>query len=266
RARSSREGEDSEMHLKGLKARLGQVLAVTAMTALLPAMAWSQQLTCNGLVAIDYVSGPNFAVPGDTLRVRLSLGAASISGGAQVAIQKLRFDLDCDADNPLALPCTDEGLKVEYEGDGTITSACPGVLSFTSGHAVSGAPNEVVFTPNATIIIPANQPVGYCQLEFDVKVLARSNQDATPNVIEEVGGYLNTEAMCNNGVLASGGSQSSGIQLCPVCTDTECATSACNQQTGMCVGTNKPDSTTCGDTDGNLCTTAGCEMGQCVQT
>src|SRR5262249_51725899 len=154
---------------KGLKTALGRVLAVAAMTALLPGMAWSQQLTCNGLVAIDYVSGPNFAVVGDTLRVRLSLGTASIAGGSQVAIQKLRFDLDCDADTPLSLPCTDEGLKVEYEGDGTITSTCPGVLSFSSGHAASGAPNEVVFTPNVPIIIPANQAVGYCILEFDVK-------------------------------------------------------------------------------------------------
>src|SRR4029453_15447671 len=89
----------------------------------------------------------------------------------------------------------------------------------------------------------------------------------TPNVIEEVGGYLNTDAMCNNGVLASGGSQSSGIQLCPVCTHTECAPSPpTNQLAGSGVATNKQDSTPCGDTDNNLCTTAGCEAGQCVQT
>src|SRR5262245_25697722 len=261
RARSLSEGEGSEMNVKALTAGFRYPAVVLAMVLLLPVPAWSQQLTCNGLVAIDYVSGPNFAVPGDTLRVRLSLGTASIAGGTNVAIQKLRFDLDCDADNPLALPCTDEGLKVEYEGDGTITNSCPGVVSFTSGHAVSGAPNEVVFTPNVPIVIPANQAVGYCVLEFNVKVLARSDQDVTPNVIEEVGGYLNTDAQCNNGVLASGGSQSSGIQLCPVCTGTECTNSACNQDTGQCVVTNIPDSTPCGDTDNNLCTTAGCEAG-----
>src|SRR5262245_23919017 len=183
RARSLSEGEGSEMNVRALTAGFRFPAVVMAMVLLVPGLARSQQLTCNGLVAIDYVSGPNFAVVGDTLRVRLSLGTASIAGGTQVAIQKLRFDLDCDADNPLSLPCTDEGLKVEYEGDGTITQSCPGVLSFTSGHPVSGAPNEVVFTPNTAIIIPANQAVGYCILEFDVKVLARSNQDLTPNVI-----------------------------------------------------------------------------------
>src|SRR5262249_51083306 len=52
----------------------------------------------------------------------------------------------------------------------------------------------------------------------------------------------------------------------PTSTNTDCTASACNQATGQCVPTTKPDSTACGDTDGNLCTTAGCEMGQCVQT
>jgi hypothetical protein len=228
-------------------------------------MAWGQA-TCNGLVTVDYVSGPNFAVVGDTLRVKLSLGTGSITGGTHVTIQKLRMDLDCNDNFPLALPCTDEGLMVEYEGDGSITSSCPGVLSFTSGHAVSGAPNEVVFTPNMPIVIPANEPVGYCTIEFNVKVINAPSIDSTPNFIEEVSGYTALDAVCDNLVLASGGSQSSAIPLCPTCTNTECTTSACNQNTGQCVPTNKPDSTPCTDTDGNACTTAGCNsVGSCDQ-
>src|SRR5260370_42031095 len=34
----------------------------------------------------------------------------------------------------------------------------------------------------------------------------------------------------------------------------------------MCPHPQKPDSTPCTDSDQNLCTTAGCEAGQCVQT
>src|SRR5262249_18235275 len=41
---------------------------------------------------------------------------------------------------------------------------------------------------------------------------------------------------------------------------------ACNPQTGACDHPNVPDSTPCPDSDGNLCTTSGCESGSCVQT
>jgi hypothetical protein len=41
---------------------------------------------------------------------------------------------------------------------------------------------------------------------------------------------------------------------------------ACNPQTGLCQHPPVADSTPCPDTDANLCTTAGCEVGQCVQT
>jgi hypothetical protein len=40
----------------------------------------------------------------------------------------------------------------------------------------------------------------------------------------------------------------------------------CNPQTGLCPHPNVPDSTPCPDNDANLCTAAGCEQGQCVQT
>ena len=62
------------MNLKTIRAGVGRALAVAAMTAVLPSLAWGQAQTCNGLVTIDYVTGSNFAVPGDTLRVRLHPG------------------------------------------------------------------------------------------------------------------------------------------------------------------------------------------------
>src|SRR5207237_531950 len=170
-------------------------------------------------------------------------------------------------------------------------------------HGVSASPNEVVFMANSTLMIPANQtiPPGFCSLEFDVKILARST-DPTPNEIEQTTGYLaaQNDAKCDNG-LTSSGQQSSSIPLCPACTSTPCLDSVCNQMTGMCVDTanddqlarvttcpddtnpctgppacnpqtgmcefpNLPDSTPCPDTDANSCTTAGCDTsGNCDQ-
>ena len=49
----------------------------------------------------------------------------------------------------------------------------------------------------------------------------------------------------------------------------ECTDDACigaNEASETCQHPNKADSTTCTDTDGNACTTAGCEAGACVQT
>src|SRR5207237_2882162 len=76
--------------------------------------------TCNGLLTIDYVAGPNFARPGDVVRVRLTLGTGSIQGGTKLTVNRLRFDLDCNSNFTLGIPCTDEGPIIEYEGDGTI--------------------------------------------------------------------------------------------------------------------------------------------------
>src|SRR3989442_11063114 len=59
---------------------LAQVLTTTSLVlglaALAPTAARSD--TCNGFLTIDYVTGPSFALPGDTLRVRLTLGTGSI--------------------------------------------------------------------------------------------------------------------------------------------------------------------------------------------
>jgi hypothetical protein len=233
-------------------------LALFLATIALPSAAGAVN-TCNGLFTIDYVAGPAFALPGDTLRVRLTFGTASISGGTMLNLNRVRFDLDCNDNFALGVPCTDEGLQVEYEGDGTITTTCG--VGWNTGHAVSANPNEVVFTPTVPVAIPANiaVPPGFCALEFDVKVLAYS-VDNTPSDIQETTGYLASQgdAMCNNG-LASSGTQSTSIPLCPNCDDgADCTTDMCDQDTGQCFHTILPDSTPCGDTDGNACTFAGC--------
>jgi hypothetical protein len=192
--------------------------------------------TCNGQFAIDYVAGPAFAIPGDILRVRLTIGTSSIQGGTMLTLNRVRFDLDCNDNFALGVPCTDEGMQVEYEGDGTITTTCATV--WTTGHATSANPNEVVFSAAPPVMIPANQPIppGFCAVEFDVKVLAQS-VDNTPNDIQETTGYLasQNDATCNNG-LSSSSTQSSSIPLCPNCDDgADCSQDACNQDTGGCI-------------------------------
>src|SRR5207302_5192769 len=73
------------------------------------------------------------------------------------------------------------------------------------------------------------------------------------------------DASCDNG-LTSSGQQSSSIPLCPTCNPTSCVDSTCNQDTGQCMDTAKQDSTPCPDTDGDSCTTAGCDSnGVCDQ-
>ncbi len=250
--------------------RSGAMTAAVSFLMVLAAMAVAprdaQALnTCNAFLTIDYLSGPTFALPGDVYRVSLGVGTGSITGGTQMMINRVRFALDCSTAGSLGIPCTDDGSLIEYEGDGTITTTCPSV--FTTGHGVSGSPNEVVFTPNAAIMIPAGTP-NFCSIEFDVKVLSITDLDPTPTKIEEVAGYQSStfDAQCNNG-LQSSGSQSGAIVLCPTCADTECSTAVCNQTSGMCDFTPKGASTPCGDTDGNACTTAGCDgQGTCSQT
>jgi hypothetical protein len=202
------------------------------------------QSTCNAFISIAYVSGPAFAVQNDIVRIRLTLGSGPIQGGTKGSINRVRFDLDCSADGPLGTGCTDDGAVIEYRGDPTITTTCG--VGFTTGHAVSTAPNQAVFTPTAPIEIPANTPA-FCVLEFDVRVAAGVSGDSTPQDIEQVGGFLSAtgDARCDNN-LSSSGSQSASIVLCPSCDDgNACTTDRCEPTTGQCVNTN-----TCGGGEG----------------
>ena len=248
-----------------LFARTLSAAAVVGLVAGAPSPGLAAR-TCNGLLTIDYVAGQNFAKPGDVVRVELTIGTGSIQNGSSstgtFTLNRLRFDLDCNADFTLGIPCTDEGAIVEYEGDSTITTTCG--VTWATSHAVSDSPNEVVFTPNVPLVIAANRPA-FCALQFDVKVLAPSI-DSTPGQIQETTGYETSQndASCDNG-LTSGGQQSSSIPLCN-CPSTVCVDSVCNQDTGACSNTPKPNSTPCPDTDNDPCTTAGCDPnGQCDQ-
>ena len=249
----------------------------------------------------------NFFDPGDPekdgadqLRISLSVGTSTITGPAgapnSMTVHEIRFDLDCvqnSGGNGTNSLCTDQGDVVEYLGDATITTNCPGV-SWTSTQPLGGpGGNEVVFTPSTAIVIQQNcapsqqsapPPCGGCKVEFGLRVVHQepAGSDATPQIVEEAAGYIQGQgdAVCNEGLtgsLQSGSTQTANMPICPSCTIDQCNLGCDEQVTGMCQA--QTASTPCADTDGNACTTAGCELseipgvtpsqasiGVCVQT
>ena len=75
-----------------------------AACAMLPATARAAN-TCNTFISFDYPTASPFTIPGDTVRIRLTVGSGTINGGTEVNINRVRMDLDCDADSPLAMNC-----------------------------------------------------------------------------------------------------------------------------------------------------------------
>jgi len=190
--------------MKRLLAALGLALAA------LPAAAQADD-TCNGFINIDYVGNPAVNKVGDIVRMKITMGTGTIQGGTKLTIDSVQLSLDCDANFPLVPPCIDEGPIIEYEGDSHITTTCP--VAWSTGHPVGANPNEVVFTATPLLDIPAGKatPPGLCSLEFDVKILAQDTDG--DGVIEQVVGY--NIAQCDNGVLVSGGFQTSDITTPP---------------------------------------------------
>jgi hypothetical protein len=189
---------------------LGTGVSALALAAMLPVASLAND-TCNGFVNIDYVGAPPVTNIGDLTRLKVTLGTGSIQGGTKLTITSLQLNMDCNANFPLTPPCTDEGPIIEYEGDGTITTDCPTV--WTSGHPLGVNPNEVVFTANPPLDIPAGSATlpGTCSIEFDVRVLAPSIDGS--GKIEQLVGY--DIAACDNGVLVSGGFQTGAIETPP---------------------------------------------------
>src|SRR5436190_16557368 len=259
--------------------------AVLVVGLALPARAQD----CNGALNISIPSpkaipptGPYLNV-GDSTTVTLNLGSGTISGGTQITLRRLRYELDCNHLFALGVPCTDQGTIMSY--DFTQTVASGGALVQCQGRtwtATAGSSaNEVIFTPDTPIVLPPEQSasptLNNCFISFQVKLESLEpssgpNSDDTPEKVEVVAGFStvlsggHADAECDNGG-ASGVSQSSGIFTCPSCTVDQCNL-GCDTTTGTC--TPQQASTPCADTDGNGCTTAGCELssgvGVCVQT
>src|SRR5579862_607294 len=71
--------------------------------------------TCNGFIEMNYISGPQPALPGDTLRMQMIMFTGSITDGANPTLMfnRVRFDLDCDDNFPIGLGCVDDGSVVQ---------------------------------------------------------------------------------------------------------------------------------------------------------
>lgn len=158
-------------------------------------------------------------------------------------------DLECDPATGLcphppkedSTPCTDS------DGNACTMAGCDaGVCN--QDHVVTNCPpsdNECVTNPGC------NPETGACDHP--------PKPDSTPCTDSD--NDLCTMAGCDAGVC----NQSHVETNCPPDTNPCTMDPACNPQTGMCEHPPEPDSTPCPDTDNLACTTAGCEMGTCVQ-
>src|SRR5262245_2496215 len=171
------------------------------------ARAWADD-TCNGLIDITYPGAPAVSQVGDVIDVKLSLGAGPIAGGTELQLTSIAMNLDCNPLDPLTPPCTDDGPVVSYLGDADITTDCPGITWTLNNPGGGTNPNLVVFTATPTLDIPANSAVlpGFCSITFKVRLLALSPEGT---VIPELVGYQS--ALCDNGILDSGGFQTADI-------------------------------------------------------
>jgi hypothetical protein len=197
--------------LEGIAMRriLARGIIGLALAAVLPSAALAAE-TCNGFINIDYVGAPPVTNIGDTVRMKVSFGTGTIQGGTKLTIESFQLNLDCNANFPLTPPCTDEGAIVQFENN--VTTTCP--VAVSTGHAVSPNPNEVIFDfAGAGLDIPADEPTlpGLCSVEFDVRVLGPDIDGS--GKIEQLVGY--DIAFCDNGVLVSGGFQTSAIETPP---------------------------------------------------
>ena len=171
--------------------------------------------TCVMNLGVDYLSSREAALPGDHVRVQLTVGTGVIQGGTRATLHAVRFFLQCNGPVDHLLPCVQEGTVVAYGGDDTITTTCPGA-TWATGHAAAARPNQVVFMPSVPIDVPAGNPA-YCQLEFDVVVLGMPRA-RTPGVIEQLFavGFDQADAICDNGVRGVVGTMS-GLRVCDGC-------------------------------------------------
>jgi hypothetical protein len=216
-------------------------LAVSALA--LAAGPVGAQPSCNPEFSLS-LTGDSFGDVGSVYAVELILGAGPVDDGTLVTVNNVRFNLDC-ADPDLGIDCADDTALVSYSGG--LADTCASV-DFSTTHAGGTAPNQVVFTPNVPLDIPAGTPE-FCTITFNVTVEAKDT-DGTTGFIEVSGGYRGdgVDAECDND-LSNGATSTAAIRTCPTCDDGLFCNGeeVCDPNTGC---TNPPD-VVC--TDGLFC-------------
>src|SRR5262249_15698611 len=149
---------------------------------------------------------------GSTVTVKTQLGAGDILFGTQMMVDATAFDPDCQ---PFVTPvclARPGGPRIAWISDTTIKTTCLGVTISTgiADNTPIVSPGSIPFNFTPTLIVPENSPTppGFCELTFDLKVIANAGDSIFQLARYDV-------AACNNGNLVSGGAQTSKIQVCP---------------------------------------------------
>src|SRR3989454_662353 len=214
------------MHLH----RTSSVALALALTVGMASRA--RAVDCNGALNLGVSQGVNFEKVGDEATIKINLGSGTIAGGTHITLNRIRYELDCNHNFALGVPCTDQGDIMSYKGDASIVSGgslaqCQ--VTWTSNLPAGGSsPNEIVFTPSTPIVLPPNQSsdpaLDLCSFTFKVKLdhlessdPADPNFDGDPTTVEVVAGFSTrtpADAPCDNGG-SSGVTQSGAVTICP---------------------------------------------------
>src|SRR5437867_1659229 len=246
-------------------ASVSLALLIFATAIVLPTTAEAVN-SCNGALQLNYVSPtPSFPDIGSLVKIELTIGAGTITGGTTLTVTAVRHDLACKQAGSLT-SCAgvdaDPGAGVggpplSYTGDASIGTTCAGT-SFTSNNPGGGtSPNQLVFTPSPALVIPANN-ANFCTLTFTGTVNNRANNGFDINTIIELSGFNQTststgDAVCNTTPALSAGAQASGsLSLCPACAAPQVCEQVltCNTETGQCQPSFKAPTTICRGSSG----------------
>ena len=211
---------------RGLRSTPSALLSLAVLAGGVGLSTRADAASCNAFVALN-VAPPGVVAVGGTKTMTITMSTDGIDTGTHVTINRVKYDLDCDANFALGIPCTDQGDVFSYVGDGTITTTCAGTTWASNIPGGGSTPNQVVLTPSPALQIPTNS--AGCSVSFDVMLDNPGNDtDGTPLQTEVVAGWQTStsDAVCDTTpTLSSGGSNSASIDIpAPTATPTNTPT------------------------------------------
>src|SRR5437764_12867382 len=116
------------MHAYRVRESLGLVATAAAVVLAAALASPARAQDCNGALNITIPSPKAIPPTGPYLNVRdsttvtLNLGSGTISGGTQITLRRLRYELDCNHLFALGVPCTDQRTIMSYDFSQTVAS------------------------------------------------------------------------------------------------------------------------------------------------